>query len=305
MEWSALGVEPFGSARGIEAVPLTGNTGIAAKLREMADVLERQGAESYRINAFRRAARTVDQHQRSIADLVRERGLEGVVELPGIGRSIGSAIVEMVTTGRWAQLERLTGALEPEQLFQTIPGIGADLAAHIHDTLHVETLEALELAALDGRLAAVPGIGERRSAAIRASLTDRLGSRHLRADQRVASLPEVAVILDVDREYREEAASGRLRKIAPKRFNPSGEAWLPVLHTRRGTWDFTALFSNTQKAHELGKTHDWVVVYFHHDAEPEAQCTVVTEMRGTLFGRRVIRGREGECIAHYAAISGS
>jgi hypothetical protein len=42
-----------------------------------------------------------------------------------------------------------------------------------------------------------------------------------------------------------------LRKIVPKRFNPRGEAWLPVLHTRRGDWHFTFLFSNTQRAHEL------------------------------------------------------
>jgi hypothetical protein len=92
-----------------------------------------------------------------------------------------------------------------------------------------------------------------------------------------------------------------LRKIAPKRFNPQDEAWLPVLHTRRGDWHLTVLYSNTQRAHELGKTHDWVVIYFHPGSEPEAQCTVVTETHGPLEGHRVVRGHEGECIAHYAA----
>src|SRR5512136_1600136 len=91
--------------------------------------------------------------------------------------------------------------------------------------------------------------------------------------------------------------------MTPKRFNPSGEAWLRVLHVARGDWRLTALFSNTRLAHELGKTKDWVVIYFHLDAEPESQGTIVTEMRGSLTGRRVVRGREGECAAYYAESS--
>ena len=107
-------------------------------------------------------------------------------------------------------------------------------------------------------------------------------------------------MLDVDAEYRREAAAGRLRKIAPRRFNPSGEAWLPVLHARRGIWDFTVLFSNTARAHDLGRVRDWVVIYYHTDNEPEGQCTVVTETRGPIEGQRVVRGREAECRAYYA-----
>lgn len=91
--------------------------------------------------------------------------------------------------------------------------------------------------------------------------------------------------------------SGSLPKIEPRRFNPSGEAWLPILHTERGEWRFTALFSNTARAHELGRTRDWVVIYFHLDSGPEGQRTVVTETRGRLKGHRVVRGREADCIA--------
>ena len=280
---------------------LPANTAIAAKLDEMADVLEQQHADGYRVAAYRRAARIVAGHESSIADMVRDQGLDGVMELPGVGRGIGSAVVEMVTTGRWSALERLSGTLDPVQLFQTIPGIGTDLAGRIHDALHIDTLEALEVAAHDGRLEEVPGIGGRRVAAIRAALAARLGARYIRT-QRPSKLPPVAILLDVDREYRERSATGELRKIAPKRFNPEGEAWLPVLHTRRDEWDLTALYSNTQKAHELGRTHDWVVLYTHRDGEPESQCTVVTETRGPLTGRRVVRGHEGECVAYYAAL---
>ena len=108
------------------------------------------------------------------------------------------------------------------------------------------------------------------------------------------ALPDVSLLLEIDREYREKAAAGRLPRIAPKRLNPAGEAWLPVMHAQRGEWHFTALFSNTARAHELGHTHDWVVIYFYDGEHREAQCTVVTETRGPLAGQRVVRGRERE-----------
>lgn len=282
---------------------ISSNASIAAKLREMADVLEQQQADSFRIRAYRRAAETLDDLGTPVENLMHDKGLAGLVELPGIGRGIAAAISEMVSTGRWTQLERLTGAFAPEQLFLTVPGIGPKLAERIHDELHIETLEALELAAHDGRLDAVPGIGPRRAAAIRSSLGERLGRRRIRPGRK-AEMPAIGDLLDVDREYRGRSEKGELRAIAPKRFNPSGEAWLPVLHTRRGDWAFTALYSNTRKAHELGRTRDWVVIYYHRDAEPEAQCTVVTEVRGALAGQRVVRGHEGETAAFYSAAMG-
>ena len=259
---------------------LAGNAAIASKLREMADVLDQQNAGSYRINAYRRAARIIEQHEGSVEDVVRSGDLKALIEMPGIGRGIGAAIVEMVTSGRWAQIERLSGTLEPERLFQTIPGIGPDLARRIHDELHIDSLEALEVAAHDGRLEKVPGIGVRRAAAIRASLGERLGSRHLRASHHAVA-PPVALLLTVDREYLDKAAAGALRTIAPKRFNPSGEAWLPVLHTQREDWEFTALFSNTQKAHELNKTRDWVVKpqrYVFVELERNADADAIADL---------------------------
>jgi hypothetical protein len=113
--------------------------------------------------------------------------------------------------------------------------------------------------------------------------------------------PGVDLLLEVDREYREKAHAALLPKIAPRRFNPEGKAWLPVLHTRFGPWRFSALFSNTERAHDLRRTHDWVVIYYAREDGDEAQATVVTERRGALTGRRVVRGREPECARHYRA----
>lgn len=271
------------------------NRAIAEKLQEIADLLEAQNANPFRVNAYRRAARTVSAHEEELRVLAEREGIEGLDQLPAIGRSIALAIQEMLRTGRWMQLERLRGSLDPEQVFQSIPGIGPGLARRIHESLEVDTLAELELAAHDGRLEQVPGVGARRARMITAALAHMLQRRPARV-RRPVSEPGVELLLDVDREYREQAAKGKLRKIAPQRFNPSGEAWLPILHTQRQDWHFTALFSNTARAHELGKTNDWVVLYFHTDHGPEAQCTVVTETSGPMEGQRVVRGREVECI---------
>lgn len=111
--------------------------------------------------------------------------------------------------------------------------------------------------------------------------------------------PSVEELLDVDREYRDGATAGSLPTIAPRKLNPLHESWLPVLHTARGTRNYTALFSNTATAHRLNRTHDWVVIYWE-GRNGEKQCTVVTEFRGPLAHRRVVRGREKECLAWYS-----
>ena len=85
--------------------------------------------------------------------------------------------------------------------------------------------------------------------------------------------------------------------MAPRRFNPEHQPWLPLFTTDRNGWRYRALFSNTALAHRLGQTHDWVVVYFN-DGMTFGQRTVVTETRGDLRGRRVVRGRERECRDH-------
>ena len=280
------------------------NQAIAEKLREIADLLEQQNANPFRVNAYRRAAHTVLAHDQELAVLAEQEGVEGLDKLPAIGRSIALAIQEMLNTGRWMQLERLRGSLDPEQVFQSIPGVGPGLARRIHETLDVDTLAELELAAHDGRLEQVPGVGARRARMISAALAHMLQRRPARAHN-PANEPSVELLLDVDREYRERTAKGKLRKIAPKRFNPSGEAWLPILHTQRDDWHFTALFSNTARAHDFGKTSDWVVLHFHTDHGPDAQCTVVTETSGPLQGRRVVRGRESECMNHYSRMEGA
>ncbi|SFI05265.1 Helix-hairpin-helix DNA-binding protein [Bosea sp. OK403] len=270
------------------------NLSLAAKLREYADLLTAQGADHFRIQAYRAAADVVEEQFRPISQIIKAEGRDGLTKLPAIGQSIASALAEMTATGRWSQLARLRGDLEPEIIFRSIPGIGRNLADRIVRELQIDTLEALELAAHDGSLEAIEGFGTRRTQMVRTALNERLGRFRLSQGSPGEALPPLGLLLDVDREYRERAKAGTLRTIAPKRFNPQGEAWLPVLHTKRDDWSFTALYSNTPLAHELGRTHDWVIIYYHSSAGPEGQCTVVTPVKGRLQGRRVVRGREKE-----------
>lgn len=285
-----------------QTLPLN-NQQIAACLDEVADLLEAQGANRFRVRAYHSAAQTLRGLGQEAHEILEAEGLAGLLRLPGIGRSLARSIDRLVRTGRLGLLLRLRGESGPEHLFLTLPGIGPELASRIHEQLGAETLQEVEAAACDGRLARVPGMGPKRLRAIRESLAGRfrrpLPTSEPHPAPRAADEPPVEELLDVDREYREQAQANRLLRIAPRRFNPTGQAWLPVLHTQRGDRHYTALYSNTARAHELGMTHDWVVIY-RDDHDGHGQWTAITARFGALRGRRIIRGREAECAGHQA-----
>jgi len=272
------------------------NRTAAEILRHCAELLRQQRANPFRVNAYVRAAKTLDTLPTDAREILRASGIKGLLELPHIGAGLASAIDEIAHTGTLAQLDRLRGSADPETLLRVVPGVGPTLARAIHDELQIDSLEDLEVAAHDGRLEALRGIGPRRAAAIRASLATLLGRTRLRRGPD-GPAPPVTTLLAVDAEYRRAAGAGNLPTITPRRFNPEHKAWLPILHTERDGWHFTALFSNTAKAHELGRTDDWVVIYFYDGDHREGQHTVVTETHGPFAGRRVVRGREAECAA--------
>jgi predicted flap endonuclease-1-like 5' DNA nuclease len=271
------------------------NDDIAGRLDEVARLLAAQGADPWRVRAYRRAAASVRRAPTPIDELFASGGMDALKRLPGVGDSIARGLREMVTHGRFPMLDRIRGDVDATAVLASVPGIGAALATRLHDDLGIETLADLEAAAHDGRLETVAGFGEKRLAGIRDSLAHRLGRV-----RRPASGPPAPVseLLDVDREYREKVAAGALPRIAPRRFNPGSEAWLPVLHTKRGVRSYTALYSNTARAHAAGKTRDWVVLY-HDDGSHERQHTVITATRGPLRNRRVVAGREAECDLFY------
>ncbi len=285
------------------------NERIAQMFVKVADLLEIQGASPHRVRAWRCGAAAIREQPRQLADLFAEQGRAGLEELPHIGHALAAVTIEILWKGRSRLLDRLQGETSPFELFADLPAIGEILAERIYHELGIETLEELELAAHDGRLTSVSGFGSERVRAVQNVLAARL-SRIVRHPELARSrkplpvaAPSISALLAVDDRYRRLAGADQLRRIAPRRFNPGRVAWLPILHDDREGWSFSATFSNTPLAHQLGKTGDWVVVHYERPGV-QGHATIVTEASGPLRARRVVRGRETECQQHHGLASG-
>lgn len=278
------------------------NVDIARRLEEVADLLEAQRANPFRVQAYRRAAASVRHLSKPLSEIFKEQGEEGLRSIIGVGERLGTALRTLVTSGRLPMLDRLRGETDSVALLESVPGIGPVLAERLHREFGIDSLEDLEAAAHDGRLNDLAGIGRKKLAGIVDTLSTRLGRVRQQGRNHDSGEPSVEELLDIDREYRQKAAAGTLPSITPRRFNPHGEAWLPILHTHRGERHYTALYSNTAHAHALGRVRDWVVLYCDSGPE-ERQATVITSQRGPLNGKRIVRGRENECEKFYADAS--
>lgn len=155
--------------------PIAQNQDIARRLQEVAQLLEDQGANRFRLRGYREAAETIKPLAAPAAEIAQQQGIDGLHALPGIGVSLARSIHTLVITGRLPMLDRLRGRMDPVSLLTSIPGIGPALAHRLHNDLHIESLEQLEMAAHDGRLADIEGVGPKKLQGIVDSLTARLG----------------------------------------------------------------------------------------------------------------------------------
>jgi DNA polymerase (family X) len=201
------------------------NVDIARRLEEVVQLLKEQGANPYRVRAYHRAATMRRWLGRPVTEMLQQEGVEGLRKLPGLGESLTRTIHDLVVTGRRPRLDRRRGEMDPVSLFASVPGIGTVLAERLPGDLGIATLKELEAAAHDGRLAEIAGVGENKLVGVIDSLATRLGRVRVPVRLPATDAPAVEERLDVDRE---QAALGTRRRIAPRRFNPSGEVWLPV-----------------------------------------------------------------------------
>lgn len=136
------------------------NADIAAAFDEIADLLEIEGANPFRIRAYRNAARTLQDLPQDAAVML-DKG-EDLTELPGIGEDLAAKIKEIVETGTAAVLEehRKTVPATLTELLR-IPGIGPKRVKALYHDLGVRTLDQLQKAAQDGRVRALQGFGEK------------------------------------------------------------------------------------------------------------------------------------------------
>lgn len=136
------------------------NADIAAIFEEIADLLEIQGANPFRIRAYRNAARVVGELSQEVSRLL-EKG-EDLTQLPGIGDDLAGKIKEIADSGHCSLLDRLHAELPPAitELLK-IPGLGPKRVKALYHDLDVQTIEQLYRAARDGRIRALPGFGEK------------------------------------------------------------------------------------------------------------------------------------------------
>jgi DNA polymerase (family 10) len=149
------------------------NIDIARIFDEIADLLEIQGENPFRVRAYRTAARTIQTLTRPAAALASEKRLD---ELPGIGSDLAEKISTILETGTLPLLRELT-ARTPEGLVAMlrIPGLGPKRAKLIYDTLGIDTVDALEAAAKSGRLGELRGIKETTTRKILQGIADLRG----------------------------------------------------------------------------------------------------------------------------------
>jgi DNA polymerase (family X) len=144
------------------------NRQVSLMLQQIADLLEFHGEVIFKINAFRRAARSIDELTEDI-EQVRQQGR--LATLAGIGKGLQTAIAEFLDTGQISQRQELL-AKSPSQLFEllTIPSFGPKTAALAFRELGVQTLADLQRVIDDGRLATLPGMGAKKVDNIRKGL---------------------------------------------------------------------------------------------------------------------------------------
>src|SRR5690606_10394976 len=131
------------------------NAEVAELFNRLADLLEIEGANVFRVRAYRRAAQTIEDLPVSVAEMV-EQG-QDLSKLPGIGRDLAGKIEEIVKTGKFTALEEVTARL-PSSLatLVAVPGLGPKRVQLIHDKLGVRSLEDLAAAARAHKLRTLP-----------------------------------------------------------------------------------------------------------------------------------------------------
>ena len=188
------------------------NFEISTALEELADLLEIQGANPFRIRAYRNAIRTIDGLTRPLRVMAAEE--ERLTDLPGIGKEIASHIEELLATGRLTVLEEVAKEVPRELVVLVkLEGVGPRKAKKLYDELGITSIDALEEAIREGLVHELAGFGRKSADKILQSIED------LRTHQGRTLLWEadelVAVLLDYIRRapgIRDSIAAGSYRR---------------------------------------------------------------------------------------------
>jgi DNA polymerase (family 10) len=260
---------------------LPGNTEVAEQFDLLADLLELEGAESFRVLAYRRAATRMRETSGSIAQLA----LDGrAKELQGIGKTIEEKIVQIVEQGEIEALAKRRSIVPPGVvLFMRLPGLGPKTAARIWRELGISTLDELKAAAEGERLRTLPGLGAKseekilKALAFQAENAD--AGRHL-LGQGLPAVQEVVAAL------REHPAAVRVSEAGSVRRRKETFRDLDIIATATEPAELTAHFTLLP----------WVVEVAAHG---DTKATVLSS-NGLRFDLRVVPPESyGNLLQHF------
>ena len=138
---------------------LAANQSVAGVLEEIAELLELKGEGSFRIRAYENAARAIAHMSADIGEVAAGGKLKGIA---GVGDALAIKITEYLETGQMTYLESLRAEFPVGvRMLMGVPGVGPKMAARAYQELNVEDINGLEAAARDGRLAAMPRLGQK------------------------------------------------------------------------------------------------------------------------------------------------
>jgi len=188
------------------------NAAVATRLARLADLLEIEGANAFRVRAYRAAAETIEAHPEAIADLLARGG--DLTGLKGVGKDLAAAIAALFEGGEIPALREATARV-PAGLLDVVrvPGVGPKRTATLWRELGVTSLDDLDRAARAGRVAGLAGFGEKTQAKVLAGVAQvrRHGGRSRLGDAEAALAPLLRSVRAAPGVERVEVA-GSLRR---------------------------------------------------------------------------------------------
>jgi DNA polymerase (family 10) len=151
--------------------PAVDNRDVARVLHRIADLLEFQDANPFKLRSYRLAAETVEELRDSLAEMAARGGAKELQKIPGVGKSISAQILEIITTGTSSAFEALKAAT-PETVLdlRRVRGIGLKTAQMLYRDFGIKNLEDLQAFVEGGGLHVIPGLGAKKIHRIQAAL---------------------------------------------------------------------------------------------------------------------------------------
>ena len=148
------------------------NKEIARRFHRLSALMEVRGDDPFRLRSYRNAAEAIEVWPTSLKEIADKGGVEGLQEIPGVGKAIAGKVVELLSMGTFDAWERLT-AQTPETVLDLleIPGIGPKTAALLHQRFKVSSLQDLKTFVASGGLDMVDGIGPKTAERIKEALS--------------------------------------------------------------------------------------------------------------------------------------